>query len=56
MPKTLQERLDWLYKNDPIFRAEKDLVDMAKKEYTQKQKEKGESHEKTSYKYFEAKG
>jgi hypothetical protein len=45
MPKTLKERLDWLYKNDPIFRAEKDIVDMVQKEYTQKQKQKGDKNE-----------
>lgn len=30
MPKNLKERLDWLYKNDPVFKAEKDLVDSLK--------------------------
>lgn len=40
MPKTLKERLDWLYKNDPIFKAEKDEVDRIEKEQMQKQKQK----------------
>lgn len=41
MPKTLKERLDWLYKNDPIFKAEKDEVDRIEAKYKmQKQKQK----------------
>lgn len=39
MPKTLKERLDWLYKNDPIFKAEKDEVDKIEQMQKQKQKE-----------------
>lgn len=50
MPKTLKERLDWLYANDPIFRAEKDLVDSIQK--TQQQKQKGVENE-TSNRYKE---
>lgn len=42
MPKTLAERLQWLYENDPIFRAEKDLIDNMK---TQKQNQKGATDE-----------
>lgn len=29
-PKSLKERLEWLYKNDSVFKAEKDLVDSVK--------------------------
>lgn len=40
MPKNLKERLDWLYKNDPVFKAEKDLVDSLKNNLKkEKQKE-----------------
>lgn len=41
MPKTLKERLDWLYKNDPIFKAEMDQVNKIETEQKmQKQKQK----------------
>lgn len=29
-PKSLKERLEWLYKNDSVFKAEKDLIDSVK--------------------------
>lgn len=51
MPKTQTERLEWLYKNDPIFKKEKDIVDNAKKQY---EKQKGEKHE-TSNQYIKVK-
>ena len=40
MPKTLKERLDWLYKNDPIFKAEMDEVNRIEAKYKmQKQRD-----------------
>lgn len=52
MPKTLKERLDWLYKNDPIFKAEKDEVDRIEQMQKQKQKQK-EALNETSNRHTE---